>query len=195
MKEESYRPSGEEPRPPGPLRLLTIGALVPHKGHAVLIEALSLMSESSELVLLGDGPLRKSLTALADDLGLGERFSLQPFDGAVATALRKNSDLYVQPSRSEGLGTAVIDAMGAGLPVVASAVGGLSELVGTSCGWLVPTGDPAALALQLDQLARALRETPARVTTRAAAARSRAQSRHSPAQMLAGVCSVYDGIL
>jgi glycosyltransferase involved in cell wall biosynthesis len=192
---ESDGPSGEEGRRRGPVRLLTVGALVPHKGHAVLIEALSLMSESSELVLLGDGPLRKALCALADDRCLSDRVSLRPFDDAMATALRTSSDLYVQPSRSEGLGTSVIDAMGAGLPVVASAVGGLSELVGASCGWLVPSGDPAALALQLDQLACALRDAPEAVSTRAAAARSRAQSRHSPAQMLAGVGSVYDGLL
>ncbi len=85
--------------------------------------------------------------------------------------------------------------MAAGLPVVASAAGGLPELVipGVT-GWLVPPDDPAALAAALDAAARLARTDPVAFAALGAAGRARVLARHSVPAMLAGVRAVYDRV-
>jgi len=178
-----------------PLRLVSIGALVPHKGHDVLIRALKLMAEPARLFIVGGGAMHCELDKLAEQYGVAERVNIEAFDPKRASDLLLRSDAYVQPSRTEGLGTAVLEAMLVGLPVVASGVGGLVELVGDDHGWAVPPNDPAALAGVLDQLARDLTVKPREIQARVERARRLATTRHSPTQMLQGVRSIYDGLL
>jgi glycosyltransferase involved in cell wall biosynthesis len=131
-----------------PLDAPIIGAvsrLDPVKGVDVLLRAIALV-EDVHLAIVGDGPERASLAALADDLGVSNRVHWAGHRRDVPRLLPA-FDLFVQPSLHEGLSNATLEAMTAGLPVVATAVGGTSEVVVDEVtGFLVPPRDPQALA-------------------------------------------------
>ena len=123
----------------------------PTKGLAVLIQAMALLKKSSHgrsfcLWIVGDGPAKPALQTLCGQLGLDQDVVFAGVRSNVEEILPTFS-LFIQPSLSEGFGIAIAEAMAAGLPVVASAVGGISEVVvHGQTGWLVPPGDPRALA-------------------------------------------------
>jgi len=122
-----------------------VGRLSPEKGYHVLLEAMRDVPDG-RLVLVGDGPQRAELEALARDLGLEKRVT---FAGWVDPpwAARWAFDVLVLPSFSEGFGLVVVEAMLANVPVVATAVGAIPEIVAEGeTGLLVAPGDPAALA-------------------------------------------------
>jgi len=138
--------------------LLSVGRLVPIKGYDVLVRAAALAGEGParpSVVILGDGPERQRLAALAHRLGVPLRLPgfVQRQD---VPRWMTAADLYVQPSRrlasgrTEGLPVATLEALSLGIPVVASATGGLSELPHAAPRLrLVPADDPAALAAAL----------------------------------------------
>ncbi|MEQ1501755.1 MAG: glycosyltransferase [Myxococcota bacterium] len=130
--------------------VVAVGALVDHKGHRHLIDALAAVPDAV-LVVLGDGPLRGALRARADGRGVDARWL-----GVRADVPRwlKAADLFVHPSVEEGLGQAVIEAGLAGARIVATRAGGIPEL---GLGTLVNPGDPAALA---DAIRAALAQGP-----------------------------------
>lgn len=126
---------------PGP-RYGCVGALVAHKGHRVIVDAMTRIPGT--LVIAGEGPLRGALARQIAALGLEGRVHLVgALDGV--GGLLGAIDVFVHPSLEEGMGQAVIEAMGAGCRVVASTAGGVPEAVGDA-GLLVPVGDAAALA-------------------------------------------------
>ncbi len=178
----------------GGLRLLALGALVEHKGHRVLLEALTQTSAAVDLRIVGGGPLKKDLQGLIDSWNLGDRVALV---GDVEECSREllAADLLVHPSLSEGLGTAVLDAMLAGLPVLASAVGGLPELVQhEDTGWLVPAGDAEVLGRKIEQIALLYRDEPSLILGMGQSGLARAQQ-HFPFDVLVRKTrDVYDGI-
>lgn len=163
------------PRSPEPGRVLFVGRLVEKKGVDVLLRALARVPEAGAVVV-GDGPSRSALEALAAELGLGGRARfLGQRDRAGVMAELARAALVALPSQvgagGDQDGTPVVlgEAMAAGVPVVASDLGGLAEHVadGTS-GWLVAPGS-------VDELAGALRAAvadPAGAERRAAAARA-----------------------
>jgi glycosyltransferase involved in cell wall biosynthesis len=107
-------------------------------------------------------------------------------------ALLHRWDVFVMPSLEEGFGIAALEAMAAGLPVVATAVGGIPELVKDGeTGWLVPPADPQALAGRLRSL---LRDSGLRQAM-GIAGHSRAQDHFSMDRMVENVSKIYDGIL
>jgi len=181
-------------RPPvrRPLQLLAYGALVEHKGHADLLDALALAGSTPRLTLAGEGPLRGALTARARALELGDRVRIVD-PPETHEALLGASDLFVQPSRTEGLGTAVLDASAHGVPVLATEAGGLPEAVGEG-GWLVPPGDPPALAAQLDHLDGLAARDPREFARRGSIGRDRVSREHSVGGMVRGVAAVYDRV-
>jgi glycosyltransferase involved in cell wall biosynthesis len=125
--------------------LLSTSRLAPQKGIDVAIRALPHIEDAS-LVVLGEGPERGRLETLARELGVDQRVVLPGRVPDVAAWLRR-ATVYVQPSRWEGFGLGVLEAMHAGLPVVASRVSSLPELVvDGETGLLVPPDDPVALA-------------------------------------------------
>lgn len=135
------------------LLVAAIGALVEHKDHATFIRAASLVAENwsdVRFAVFGEGPLRESLEALVAEMGLGDRFRLA---GEVPEAARSlgDIDIFVMPSREEGLGTACIEAMLAGLPIVATSAGGLRELAGDAFLPVEP-GRPESLAREIGSL-------------------------------------------
>jgi hypothetical protein len=133
---------------PGPLQLLTVASLdQPYKGIDVLIEAVAQMrgaGVTAGLTVVGEGRLRPQYSRLAGArLGDAVRFTGELGRDAIAQAYR-DADVFVLASLAEGLPRALIEAMGAGLPCVATDVGGVPELLPVC--WMVPPRDPAALA-------------------------------------------------
>jgi glycosyltransferase involved in cell wall biosynthesis len=135
----------------------SLGRLSQEKGYDVLVRALALL-DGVRLVLVGDGPARADLVSLAQDLGISERLEITGWK-ANAREYLGGFDVFALPSRFEGLPLSVVEAMLAGLPIVATNVGSLSEAVlNNETGLLIPPDDPAALAEAL----RSLLEDPER---------------------------------
>ena len=128
-------------------RLISVGRLAAPKDWSTLLFALTELDAETfaELVIVGDGPDRERVEDELARSSLGRRVRLLGVRDDVP-GLVSDADVFVLASRSEGLPLSVIEAMAAGLPVVASDVGGLRELVRDGeTGVLVPSGDPAAL--------------------------------------------------
>ena len=128
--------------------LVFVGRLTHEKGLDVLLRALEAPVGADGLLVVGDGAERARLTAAAARAAIPVRFCgyqevVSPFLAA--------ADAFVQPSRSEGLPFALLEAMAHGLPVVCSDVGGVAEAVG-GCGMIVPPARPDALAAALRDL-------------------------------------------
>jgi len=131
--------------------------LIPRKGHKYLIMALSEVLREHptvRLTLTGDGPLKDELIDLTRDLGNSKNVH---FTGRVSYEelyrLLAMTDIYVFPSLSESFPFAILEAMAAGKPIVATDVGGVSEAVSDGVnGRLVPPGDPKSLAQAIVEL-------------------------------------------
>ena len=164
-----------EPLPPAPdgPTVLAVGARVPHKGHDVLAAAAALLPEV-DIGIAGPGE-----AAVPGVRVLGPRDDV--------AALHAAARVFVHPSREEGMGQAVVEAMLAGLPVVATDAGGLPEVVGDT-GIIVPREDPAALAA-------GIRRALAGDHPPVAQAVARARERFGVERMVAGTCEVYRAIL
>jgi glycosyltransferase involved in cell wall biosynthesis len=173
--------------------LAIVASLHGRKGHAVLLEALARLARHGaqpHCLAAGTGPEGQELQDLATRLGLGARMRWLGQLADVRPVLAA-ADVVVMPSLAEGLGVAAIEAMAAGRPVVASAVGGLPELIADGeQGLLVPPGDPDALA---GALGRCLAD-PALCARLAAAGRLRAEA-FSTIAMARGTEAVYERAL
>ena len=148
---------GPTPAPlPGAPRLAIVGRLIPIKGHDVLFRALAAVRRDlPELTLevAGDGPLDAELRSTVTRLGLDDVVS---FLGHVedVDAVFERAEVVVVPSHGEGFGMVALEAMERGRPVIASAVGGLPEIVDDGrTGLLVPSGDVDVLGAALRELA------------------------------------------
>jgi glycosyltransferase involved in cell wall biosynthesis/SAM-dependent methyltransferase len=141
-----------EPAPPpaaGRLRVVCVASLIHLKGHAVLVEALALLAGRDDWTvdLVGDGPEREAIEARLGELGLSDRVTLHgSMEAHAVHALVRSSDIAVLPSLTEGLPNAVMEAMAHGVPVVASDVGGVRDLLGSGAGIVVPAEAPEPLA-------------------------------------------------
>jgi glycosyltransferase involved in cell wall biosynthesis len=136
-----------------PARGIVVANLIGYKGHADLIEALALLAAPPALCFVGDGPERERLAALTTARGLDRVVTMA---GAVpdARSLLAGYQFAVLPSHEEGLPNAVLEAMAAGLPVVATSVGGVPEIVADGVtGLLVPPHAPALLAAAIERIA------------------------------------------
>jgi colanic acid/amylovoran biosynthesis glycosyltransferase len=148
-----FRPA-ERPDEVAVPEILTVGRLVPVKGQELLVEALAALSNrgiGGRLTLVGDGPQLGSLRALAERRGVADRVT---FAGAVGQdeirAYYTRADVFALPSFAEGLPVVLVEAMACGLPVVASRITGIPELVEEGvAGRLIVPG-------RLDQLTEAL---------------------------------------
>jgi glycosyltransferase involved in cell wall biosynthesis len=126
-----------------------LGAFTPEKGRDLLLEAFRFVSErfrNARLLLAGEGPTRTAPSMLQRLEKLRDRVRLCG-DIEELAGFYPALDLFVMPSRAEGLGSAALHAMAFGIPVVATRVGGLPEIVREAeTGWLIPADSPAALA-------------------------------------------------
>jgi glycosyltransferase involved in cell wall biosynthesis len=126
--------------------IICVANLIPYKGHETLLEALAALTDVEwTLLLAGDGPCRSALEEHARRLGLDLRVKFLGTTSDVAGLMRR-ADLAVLPSYTEGLPNAVLEAMANGLPVVATDVGGVRQMLRCGAGTVVPARDPRALA-------------------------------------------------
>jgi glycogen synthase len=153
------RPDGDR------VRLLTAGLLdTPRKGVDVLLEALALVPgrERLRLDVVGEGTLRPGYEELAERLGLGETVTFHALEPKPALAERmRQADVFVLASRYENNPCVVLEAMASGLPVVATRVGGIPELVDATTGRLAEPLDPPSFAAALEDALGAEFDRPA----------------------------------
>jgi len=168
-----------------PFRLLFVGRLVERKGVEVLVEAVARLAERlpAELTVIGEGPRAEGLRRLVRRRGLEDRVTLagRVDDRALAAAYRK-ADAFVLPAvvdakgDTEGLGVVLLEALRFGVPVIASGVGGIPDIVRDGdTGWLVPAGNVGALVEAIEQVAR----DPAEAARRVRRGRARVEAEFS----------------
>lgn len=161
----AFGPSPARWEEDGPVRVVCVGSLEEVKGHRFLVEAMELLEERRvpvECHLVGDGPLRHRVAEQVEAAGLSHRVRLRGgLPRHQVARILADGHVAVQPSRPtrsgkrEGIPVALMEAMAAELPVVASAVSGIPELVcNGESGILVPPGEPRPLAEGLERLAR-----------------------------------------
>lgn len=173
-----------------PRRVVCVGRLTPQKGQDVLLAALPRVIATAgpvRLTLVGEGPDRARLRALVQEAGLGEAVEFAGALDDVRPALEE-ADLFVLPSRFEGHALALLEAMAAGRPIVATAVPGNTEAIRPDTdGVLVPPEDFAALAAAMSSLLR----DRGRAARLAASAQARAREHFSVETMTAKTIAVY----
>jgi glycosyltransferase involved in cell wall biosynthesis len=166
------RNRGDQP----PVQVVSVGRLAPPKDFSTLVAAVAQLPEGrAHLRVFGDGPLRGELEQQTRALGVDDSVE---FSGEVPDVRPRleDADVFVLSSLSEGMPVSILEAMAAGLPVVASAVPGLEEVVVEGeTGFLAPPGDAAALAARLCQLV----DDPALRISFGSAGRARAEERFS----------------
>ena len=174
--------------------VISVGRLAPIKGHAVLVRAFAdVVSAHPDAVLLiaGDGPERPALESLAAEMGLGGSVRLPGLREDVVDLLHASS-VFCLPSLNEGMGRVVVEAMAAGVPVVATSVGGVPELVEDGrTGVLARPGDEASLS---SGILRVLADREAAMA-RASRAQAEVAPRYSLSAMLDAIDSLYMEIL
>jgi len=176
--------------PPETLLFGSVGRLVPVKNYACLIRAAQAVLQAlphAALLFVGDGPLQAELTSLAQQLGLGAKVHFLNWRKDVPQILRE-LDVFVLSSFSEGMSNSILEAMAARTPVVATAVGGNTELVvDGKTGLLVPSDDPGRMA---EAISAILRE-PQRRAVMGEAARQRLETYFTLPQMLRNYQRMY----
>lgn len=186
-------PSGSAaPYAGGEPRLLCIGRLIPIKGHLVLLRALAqARSRVRGLVLdvAGRGPLAPALGAYARELGVDDAVRFLGFVSPVEKAIA-DAAIVVVPSLGEGFGMVALEAMERSRPVIASAVGGLPEIVADGeTGLVVPPADAEALADAIVALAADLQKA----ASMGAAGRARALTEFTPDRCVERIEALYEG--
>lgn len=171
-----------------------VGRLVPIKDHPTLFQALALLQThgpAPHLIVAGDGERREALKRLAQDLGLASRIHFLGWRNDLEAILGE-LDVVICCSKNEGTPVALIEAMAAGVPVLSTDVGGVGDLiVHGETGWLVPSGNPSALA-------RGIRELLADPEPRAQlvpAARAAALGRHDLNGLIHRMEALYGALL
>jgi glycosyltransferase involved in cell wall biosynthesis len=183
----------------GPLRVLSVSRLVSEKGVEDLVVAARLLSDrgvEAKITLVGTGPLERRLRSMADELGVGGGFHIAgsvPYERI--PALLRDSDVFVLASAPratwrEQFGFAVVEAMAAGLPVLAGDSGSLDEVIGDESA-LVKPHDPSALAARLAELAG----DPALRRRRGAANRARAEQLYDRRLAARRMTELYERVL
>jgi glycosyltransferase involved in cell wall biosynthesis len=177
------------PGPPGALRIGAVGRLADQKALHVLITAVASLP-TCRLVLVGDGPERPRLEALVRTLSIEDRVEFAGWTEPPWTATW-SFDVLAMSSANEGFPLVIVEAMLAGIPVVATSVGGIPEVVvPESTGLLVPPDDPGAMADALGRLAA----DPALRHDMAARGRALAHEQFTDTAMAAHFAELYRGV-
>jgi glycosyltransferase involved in cell wall biosynthesis len=170
--------------------VLVPARLDPLKGHEFLLKAARTL-EGVQVVLAGDGPERARLEGLVDELALTERVSFLGFRDDMPRLLA-SADVVVLPSLAEGLPLSLLEAMAAGTPVVATAIGGTDEAIEDGVtGLLVPPSDVPALAAGLERVLA----DPAEAHRRAEAGAARVASLFRAERMVERIEALYEDLL
>lgn len=178
---------------PGDTVFIAVGRLVEVKNHALLIDAFAVargVQKNSILVILGQGPLEGALRQRARERGVEDRVRFAGFRPDVAACLGA-ADVWVSSSTTEGLPVSLLEAFAAGRPVIATAVGGIPDALGTpQAGLLVPSEDAGAMA---ESMVKMMTDEGLRVSFQRL---SEQRSRHySLDAMTAAYAGVYDAVI
>jgi glycosyltransferase involved in cell wall biosynthesis len=138
------------------LKLISIGRLSKEKGFSTLLKAVhyikTKMNDNVRLIIIGEGPEKGNLMRLADEYGISENVLFPGYMNNACKVL-KHFDIFVMSSVTEGMPITLLEAMRAGMPIVATAVGGIPEaLEGGECGVLVHPGSETDLARSITDL-------------------------------------------
>lgn len=181
---------------PNQFLMVCTARLIPSKGVGILLQAMHYLMKSApglnlRLLVLGDGPLRQELEQMTTNLGLRQVVTFLGHRKDVREILQ-SADLFVLPSLSEGLPLSVLEAMAAKCPVVATAVGGIPDVIkhGTS-GFLVTPGDAEAMARGLLYVI----SRPERRKTYVENAHQEVWLRHSSERMVEEIYRIYEEVL
>jgi glycosyltransferase involved in cell wall biosynthesis len=143
--------------PAGAFVVAALGRLVPVKGVDLLVQAMPALRAAvpgARAIVVGDGPEEAPLAALAERVGVADCVRLHGPSSDVAQILAA-ADVLAAPSRNEGMGRSLVEAMALGLPIVGAAVGGIPSVIGDDeAGRVIPPDDVAALAGALIELGR-----------------------------------------
>ena len=179
--------------PHGVPLVMNVGALVGHKGQTHLLDAMPIVMREvpdAHLVILGEGELRTPLERQVKELHL-ERAVRMPGFREDVLSLMKSADLFVMSSVTEGLGSAVLDAMAMALPVVGTRAGGIPEaVVDGETGLLVQPGEPKPLAAAIVRL---LKDPPLRAQY-GHAGQARVAAHFGLDALVDGTLAVYRGL-
>lgn len=149
-------------------QIVSVGALIPRKGHDILIEAVALLP-GIRLAIAGDGPDRARLAGLIDRLNINDRVELLgPVPHDALPALLANADVMALASGSEGLANAWVEALACGTPIVISDAGGAREVIDRPEAGRIAARTPEGFA---DAIRAVLAAAPARTDVRETAAR------------------------
>jgi glycosyltransferase involved in cell wall biosynthesis len=166
-----------------------VGRLSREKGADVMLDAFALCDASWRLSMVGDGRERESLLKQAASLGITDRVTwhgLVPRAGAVLTAF----DAFVLSSRTEGTPIALLEAMHAGIPIVATSVGGVPDVLTEAEGILVPSEQPISIAHALAEIRRDMAVTRGRALT----AREKVARSYSASAWVSAVDALYRNV-
>jgi len=178
----------------GTVRAITVARFVSQKGIDVLVRAVAQLQSdirnSATFTVVGGGPLEDELRQLAKELGVSEQIRFIGWCDDIPARLRSH-DLFILPSRSEGQPIALLEALAAGLPCIASAVSGIPEALGDGrYGRLVPPDDPASLAQAIELFASARAD----LSAKAAAASNHLRNCHDLATNLGEVVGLWRAV-
>lgn len=173
-----------------PFIFVSVGNLIPVKAFDILIEAFARVKENAKLYIIGDGPEKARLKSLISDLQLeGQVELLGQLDRSDINKIYQKSHVFILPSQSETFGVSYIEAMYAGLPVIATRCGGPESFVNKSNGILVPVNHVEDLA----EAMRKIRQNYSDYNTKQISEKSIAQ--FSPDVIACEIIKVYSGIL
>ena len=171
-----------------------VAALVDHKDHATLLDAMALVvrdTPHAHLLIAGDGPLHETLLNQTKTLGIEWNVHFLGYRKDVPRILRA-LDLFVMSSKEEGLGTSVLDAIACDIPVVATAGGGIPEMIKHhETGRLAPVQNPKELAACILQAFR----NPNQSAIMAARAKALLHEKFTTQRMIEGNLSVYEELV
>ncbi len=175
----------------------SVGRMVEVKDYPALVEAYLLLHRQApalaggtRLVIVGEGLARAACQRRLDEAGLA-RFAWLPGERHDIADLMRTFDVFVLPSKNEGISNTILEALATGLPVIATAVGGNVELVDSGHGRLVRAGDVADMAQALLEYG----EAPETIRVQGDAARREAEARFSIPAMAEAYATVYDHTL
>lgn len=146
---------------PGEFLMVSVSRLVHQKAIDVNIRALALLPEHVRYLIVGDGPLTDELKALVEELGVTDRVVfVGRVDRSMTSKYRKISDVFVLPSRSEGLGISFLSTMASGMPMVTTQEGGIADFLfdktrnpdKPTTGWAVDVDQPEQVAAAVEYI-------------------------------------------
>lgn len=176
------------------LHAVSVARLSPEKDFPTLIRAIALVKQRQpnfRVTIVGDGKERPSLEQLAVELDVADRITFAGEQSDIPTFLRQ-AGFFVSSSRTEGISLTLLEAMGCGLPILATAVGGNPEIIDDGrTGRLVPSENPEALADAIDQMCRDQEMW----RTMGELGRDRVERHFSLRSMIDRYSALYDGFL